>query len=323
MQNPWNDNNRSPLLEIPGNDTRPHEIFRKDPFHIFKQTIGGHWVASGIVMLCDLGYFSLPGQSNQADHLLEVAYQDFNYFMKHEWQGHQVANIKMFTKALLHWPKIKNFPYGRFKGSDCMLMIRWFAKLLSKGRFVEGKDCRQEVSLIAEPLQAWHRPFLLHLHTGSVASLEFFQILHTGGTWLSKQKAHTLALRCYQFTSSYSGLARLCHGQALRRFMMEPSLHYFHHYAVDIIRRVHANDAWILSPNQDNCEMDEDFVGRVARLSRAVHALSTTKRTIERYLLKAWFVFHGQDWGASSSKKRKRKRLRTGGKPTKRVRKNT
>ena len=175
LENPWDDDDDvSPLLQIPGHTARQHEIFRKDPFHIFKQTVGGHWVASAIVLLSDLGYWSSPGQSNQADVLLEVAYQDFHHFMKNEWQGHHVANIKNFTRALLHWPKIRTFPYGRFKGSDCMLMIRWLAKLIQKGVLMKETHQRQGVSLLDRPLEAWHKPFLQNILLGSTASVEFF-----------------------------------------------------------------------------------------------------------------------------------------------------
>jgi hypothetical protein len=85
-----------------------------------------------------------------------------------------------------------------------------------------------------------------------------------------------------------------------------------HHFAVDTQERLDLNDMHILSPNNDNCETDEDFVGRVSRLSRSVHALSIPQRTIQRYKIKAYFVFTGQDWGSSGVKRRgkKRKQLR-------------
>ena len=306
LRDPWDNNNRSPLLEIPGHDGRQQELFRKDPFHIFKQTVGGHWVASCIVLLADFGYWSSIGQSNQADVILEAAYQDFNFFMKKERQGHQVANIKNFTKALLHWPRIKVFPCGRFKGSDCMLMIRWFVRLMQRGRFVNDTNARQGTSLAEQPLDAWHKPFLQQILLGSTAAINFFHILHTEGVWLSRKQTQVLAGHCFQFTTSYSLLARMCHARGLRRFMLEPSLHYFHHYAVDLTACLEKQHEKIMSPNQDNCECDEDFVGRISRLSRAVHASTTTQRTLERYKIKVFFVLTGQDWGAGGSRQRKK-----------------
>ena len=99
LEKPWDPQDPSPLLEIPHREFSPHLLFRKDPFHVYKQTIGGHWVASCVVLLMDLGYWSRVGQSTQADVLLEFAYEDFNFYVKHEFQGRHVANIKNFTKA--------------------------------------------------------------------------------------------------------------------------------------------------------------------------------------------------------------------------------
>lgn len=307
LELPWNQNDPSPLLDIPGRgDLNQHQIFRKDPFHIFKQTVGGHWVASSIVLLLDLGYWSFPGESNQADNLLENAYRDFHYFMKNEWQGHQVANIKMFTRAVLHWPRIKVFPFGRFKGSDTMLMIRWLAQVVSKGRFVPTINKREGINLGDKPHVDWHKPFLRQVLKGCISSVEFFRILHNQGVWLSRQFGHELATHCFEFVSSYSLLARMCHAHSLRRFMLEPSLHYFHHYAIDLTHRLQKNDKYLLSPNQDNCESDEDFVGRLARLSRSAHALTTNIRTLQRYRIKLWFVLKGEDWGASRIRRKKK-----------------
>ena len=100
LTHPWPVDDPSPLLQIPGLGVNQQDLFRKDPFHIFKQTVGGHWVASTIVLLLDLGYWSRPGQSNQADTLLEFAYEDFNHFVKKEWTGHNVANIKPLHQSI-------------------------------------------------------------------------------------------------------------------------------------------------------------------------------------------------------------------------------
>lgn len=232
--------------------------------------------------------------------------------MKCEWDGHQVANIKMFTRAILHWPKIRTFPYGRFKGSDTMLMIRWLARLVQKGIWVPGSNARQGYNLADRPREDWHRPIFQYLLKGCIAAVQFFRILHNQGLWLSRQNAHLLAQHCYDFVSSYSMLARVCHAHSLRRFMLEPSLHYFHHYAIDIIHRLDAGDKYLLSPNADNCESDEDFVGRLARLSRCCHAATTTQRCLQRYKIKLWFTLKGEDWGSAKSTKRKKKLTRVG-----------
>ena len=105
LVNPWNANAPSPLLGIPSQTFRPERRFRKDPFHIFKQTLGGHFVASSVVLFLDLGYFERPGLPNNVDAQLEYAHEDFHHFVKKEWSGKTVANLKEFHK--------RNFPLAK------------------------------------------------------------------------------------------------------------------------------------------------------------------------------------------------------------------
>ena len=78
------------------------------------------------------------------------------------------------------------------------------------------------------------------------------------------------------------------------RFRMEPCLHHYCHFGVDIRETLNQSPEiqWIPSPAPQNCEQDEDFVGKVARLSRKVHMMTMTRRVIERYLIKLWFEFN-------------------------------
>eukprot|EP00438_Fugacium_kawagutii_P016391 Skav210373 [mRNA] locus=scaffold1357:670957:671550:- [translate_table: standard] len=186
-------------------------------------------------------------------------------------------------------------------------MIRWLIQLVQRGRFLQDSNQRSGVNLADRPLEDWHQPFLEEILKGSCASVEFFRILHGQGVWLSRNCAHSLAQHCHQFVSSYEKLANMCHARCFRRFLLEPSLHYFHHFAIDITHRLRKGDRYILTPNQDNCECDEDFVGRLARLSRSTHANTTNLRTLQRYRIKVWFVLHGEDWGASHVRRRKPK----------------
>ena len=309
---PWKESSPSPLCKIPGRFLAPHQIFRKDCFHIWKQTIGGHWVASGIVLLLDLGYWNTALGPQDADSLLQVAYRDYDYFMKNEWTGHQVSHCKMFTKALLHWPKQKMFPYTRIKGSDIMLCTRWFVRLLSSGLWDPSAGVRRQVSLIERPLHPSHVPLLRELLRGSYGALEFFRMCHTEGVWHDRGQAQVVARACYSFCEAYSQIAQMCHVRGLRRFHLEPSLHYYLHFAVDSAERLRQGHQHVMSPMTEGCEADEDFVGRLARLSRCVHARSVNQRTIERYLIKVRFVLFGEDYNSSGPSNARKKKLKRG-----------
>lgn len=305
---PWDENNPSPLLKIPGRDSAPHLLFRKDCFHIWKQTIGGHWVASAIVLLLDLGYWATNTGPQDADSLLRNAYADFDFYVKKEFPGHQVANCKSFTKALLHWSRQKVFPFTRIKGSDIMLCTRWLNRVVQFGRWDSQTGSRSNRSFVQYPLDPSHVPFMVHLVQGCCGALDFFHVCHSEGVWHTRVSAQRVATGCFKFCDAYAKISALCHAWKLRRFHMEPSLHSFLHFAVDNAARLRCGDTFPLSPMAEGCEMDEDFVGRLARLSRAVHARSTCQRTLQRYSIKARFALTGEDWNSSGpSKKRKRK----------------
>lgn len=70
--------------------------------------------------MMDMGYWARSMESQQADKLLEFAYEDFHFYVKSEFGGRQVAHMKAFTKQLFYWPRLATFPFGRCKGSDTM-----------------------------------------------------------------------------------------------------------------------------------------------------------------------------------------------------------
>lgn len=224
---------------------------------------------------------------------LQRAFADFNFFVKKEWHGKHVSHLKHFTKQLMHWPRIDSFPYGRYKGSDCMLMIRWLLHMVRHGVCPDAGIGRPGRSLLTNPPVDWTRPFLERIALACESSLRFFRIMHTEGLWLTRDAAASMARACYEFTQSYSDLARRCSARMFNRYHLEPCLHAFHHYYVDLQSQLDSGAQVCLSPAAANCEADEDFVGKCARMSRFVHAGTTTLRTLERYMLKIRSVWCG------------------------------
>ena len=282
----------SPLLRIPAWRV-PEQFFRRDPFHTFKQSIGCSFLSSSIVLLtCDFGYFHVPGSSDAVAELLGRAYADFAHWTKKEWHGKTMQSLKMFTKDLFHWSRKDAFPAGRFKGGDCMLMLRWLQHLLTHGFVSQSSDppCRQGPSPVLTPMEIWHKPFLESMLEACEAGLRFFHLMHRNGIWHNRELTHEMGLCAAKFTSSFSRLAQLCHGRQLPRFHLVPSLHAMHHFFLDskhfLERR--PRQTYCLSAAVSGCEADEDFVGKVARLTRKVHARSTAQRTLERYCVKMW-----------------------------------
>ena len=295
LERPWNPNNVSPLSNVPGRQYLPEFFYKRDPFHVFKQSLAGHFISSAIVVMGELGYFTdLPGQSCAADKLLERGYEDFAYYVKHEFRGKSINHIKAFTKEILHWPRINSYPAARFKGSDAMMLLRWLKQLVSMGPVGSAGLLRPGISLVDHPKEDSRNPVLGEMLKACEGGLLFFQIMHKEGIWLLRDQAEQMGAACQRFCSSYSRLAQQCFSWKWMRFRMEPCLHHYCHFGVDIRETLNQSPEiqWIPSPAPQNCEQDEDFVGKVARLSRKVHMMTMTRRVIERYLIKLWFEFN-------------------------------
>ena len=282
----------SPLLRIPSQSI-PERFFNRDPFHTFKQSIGCSFVSSSIVTLGELGYFAAgPGESTAVEAMLQRSYNDFGFWCKHEWPGRVMNSLKQFTKDTFHWGRRDMFPAGRYKGSDTMLLVRWLQHCMIYGfvSFQANPPSRSGQSPVMSPLQEWHAPILEKILNACGGGLNFFQIIHRNGIWLSQEKTRDLKASAIGLTSSFSALASTCQAQQMPRYHLVPSLHAMHHFYIDAKRflEMRPRPKFSYSPGVLNCEADEDFVGKVARLTRKVHALSTTQRTLERYCVKWW-----------------------------------
>ena len=145
------------------------------------------------------------------------------------------------------------------------------------------------------PLQPWHGPLCKLIFEASHAAVEFFHLMYRNGVWLRPEIAMQMAEHSHRFCACYSQLARACHERKLSRYHLEPSLHYFYHYFVDLKASVDLGVDKILSPAISSCECDEDFVGKLSRLSRNTHAATQSIRTTERYLAKCFFDYENNN----------------------------
>lgn len=297
LERPWRPNRVSPLSRIPTQIYKPESFYKKDPFHVFKQSLGGYFLASSIVVLaCDLGLFTFhAGQSAAVQNVLDRAHEDYDYYVKYEWRGKKNSHLKSFTKETFHFPKVASYPYARFKGGDCMMLLRWLRHLMLNGVVDPVLKMRPGVPLtdVPNPLQAKLCKEILKACQGGI---DFFHILHNEGIWIKLSLAKEMACKCQDFCDAYASLAKVCFDQAWTRYRLEPCLHQFVHFAVELRQSMalpNAGAMFHLSPSPLLCEADEDFVGKICRLSRHVHMQSMSQRTIDRYLVKLWFEVSG------------------------------
>ena len=287
MDRPWV--RAGHLSRIATRSYKPEAFYRRDPFHVFKQSLAGHFLASAVVVVAEMGMFTLPGQSTAVAELLNQACDDFTWYVKHDFRGRSVNHIKSFTKEIFHFPRLDSFPAARFKGSDALLMLRWLRQLMLAGPVRADGVSRTGVSPATSGGDAFGRRVCSSILAAANSGLQFFHVMHTEGLWIGQNAAGKMVKDCETFCKEECSLAREFLQLGKCRFRMEPCVHHFMHFGVDLQEMISAGASWIYSPVADNCEGDEDFVGRVCRLSRCVHMSSMSLRTLQRYLIRLEF----------------------------------
>ena len=174
----------------------------------------------------------------------------------------------------MNFEKFRSFPWVNAKGSDVTLIMMWLAfmlRLLLLERLKRPEDSLQ--------LQA-----MLQLLDGG---LTYVGIMHSHGLWLPRPCAQLQLEAGSKFYRGYLYMANLCIQMKVAGFRLRPKIHYFHHLLYDVQLQLRTDTRFILSSVAFLCEQNEDFIGRISRVSRRVAARSAGLRTTQRYLVKA------------------------------------
>jgi hypothetical protein len=117
--------------------------------------------------------------------------------------------------------------------------------------------------------------------------------LYRSGAWLHSSDASPLAHSGLTSCRAYRRLADLSLELAEPRFPMHPKFHMLVH-TFRFMQLDAARVEWQESPLCDSCQMDEGFVGQLARYSRRVSPKTTAHRTLDLYLTSLWRLW-GQE----------------------------
>ena len=115
------------------------------------------------------------------------------------------------------------------------------------------------------------------------ALLEMFDIIHSHGLFLERPCRARLYTTMMRLLRGYKALGREALSMFIHAFVKTHSLH---HLAISLRTCLGTGSALVLNPEATSCETNEDYVGRVARLSRRVGALLTDRRVIQKVFLK-------------------------------------
>ena len=111
----------------------------------------------------------------------------------------------------------------------------------------------------------------------------FFRGILQEDVFIESSKSTQLAEHLLNFVKVYAWQAAVACAWKQTHFPMIPKLHMLHEVALEMLHQC-AAAGYCINPAVETCQLDEDFVGRTAVITRSVSPRLQAKRTLQRYL---------------------------------------
>ena len=268
MERPWPVENPPPLSNIPYDNTCPEQALQGDIFHIHKLGVARDVIGGVLIILLRLGFMDHEGSTkNMTDRFTRA----HSYFAMWCSSNGKTPGLRSFSKAYFNLKTLVSAPWVNAKGSDSTLLLEWL-------------DFTLRLNL-QHPSVEGHTQLLRHMLQLVESSLAV-RMVHTHRLWLERDCARRLYVKLMTVLRAYSVMAQSAMRLKIRAFVLKPKHHSLHHIAWFLKTELRKGAALIYNPQGYACEMNEDFVGRISRLSRRVGFRLCDKRVFERVFLK-------------------------------------
>ena len=157
-----------------------------------------------------------------------------------------------------------------FKGADTTVLARY---LQNKYNRVLADFCGP------------HEHHLVTIYEGMCECNAFLSGLYHQPLWILPSDAWVLATHAIKFLESHNKAASYAlHTLALPRFKTVPKVHMLAHFVHDLYEASYRQQP-LLNFLSYSCQLDEDFIGRIAFQSRQVSVRTVHYRTLQRFLV--------------------------------------
>lgn len=269
---PWNEEAAPSLSTIPFSPW-PEQMMKGDLFHIVKLGIGRSLVGGVLVVLLRLKFFDHGDCSTSLPNRFTRAHSHFSMWCK---ATKHYPGLRSFSMPFFGMKNLLSAPTSNTKGSDTVLCLKWLSFVLK---------CELDV-----PTVQGHSKLLSQMLQVVEACLGINLTYHHG-LWMNRSCARLLYTHCMTLLRGYSLLGEKALALRIRAFIQRPKGHALHHVAVDLKRQLQSGLPLVLSPQIYSCDISEDFLGRISRLSRRVGFRQVHKRVITRYFLKVCALY--------------------------------
>ena len=266
---PWNTNQATPALATIPSFPAPEELIRLDVFHIIKMGIGRNIAGGVLVYLAKQGCFDFDGCSKNFPDRLLRGHANFSLWCAAERKH---AALRSFTKEFVNMKNLASAPWTNSKGADTTLLLGWLAWLVSL--------------TLRNPTPTMNLPLLRTMLLLLRATRNVMSMVHAHNLWLNRPCARRLYVEMLRVLRGYQLAGSMSLNLRYRAFIQKPKNHALHHVAWWIRCQLEAGAPYVVNPEMDSCEMDEDYIGRIARLSRRVDVRLQGSRVFSRLFLK-------------------------------------
>ena len=144
--------------------------------------------------------------------------------------------------------------------------------------------------LISPPMPA-HVPVLTVMRKALQAANQSFDSMNSHRLLLERRCAIYIYEQMTMVLNAYAWLARWCLDNDIAAFAMIYKVHAWKHEALDLFQALKDMDRqYFLNPLIHSCEINEDVVGRVSKLSRKVDSRLMERRCLQLYYSKCHFL---------------------------------
>ena len=249
-------NSRPVLLDLPHEIGKSPGFFAYDVWHAFHLGVGKTFTAAVLAMI------SLQMQGSNVDQRfaeLTKCYLDYCE------SSHSSPFLTIITNQTLGWGDLQTYPNGQWsKGHITVLMMEfivdWFLKNGTAG----------------DPLFPLAEQAARHVNG-------FMKSLYSSDLWIESSRAMQIAQMGFAFLVSYMQLAKQAFQAGRSLFIFMPKVHVVHH-VVHSMQQDACAAPMVLNPLSHGVQVDEDYVGRISRISRRVSPQQAITRTLQRAL---------------------------------------
>lgn len=266
---PWPQDMRPTLSKIAFDESAPEQMLRNDFFHIYKLGVARDVIGGIVVILARLKYFDHENCSKSIDSRLARAHSYFSLWASAEGR---CPALRSFSMAFFNLKSLSSAPWVNCKGSDARLLLEWL-------------DFQLRLFINYPPFVDEHGRLLRTMQLVVEACLSVYMI-HRHPLWLERMCARNLYIKIMRVLRGYASLASQVIPLQMRAFVMKPKQHGFHHIAWALKQGLLTGAALIPSPQLYGTEGNEDYVGRISRLSRRVCIRVCDLRVCDRLFLK-------------------------------------